>query len=54
MKKLETEDIFFIILGVLVLALAAAVAFSAYGHVKVLGILVGAVVVYLLEVVRND
>ena len=43
MKRLDAGDIFFIILGVLLLALAGAVAFSAYGHVKILGILIGAV-----------
>ena len=42
MRKLDTGDIFFILLGVLVLALAGAVACSAYGHVAILGVLVGA------------
>ncbi len=43
MRKLDAVDIFFIILGLLLLALAGAVAFSAYGHVKILAILIGAV-----------
>ena len=43
MKKLDAGDIFFIILGVLVLALAGAVALTAHGHVAILSILVGAV-----------
>ena len=47
MKRLEAGDFFFIIVGLLVLALAAAVYFSAYGHVKVLGILTGAAAIAL-------
>ena len=43
MKKYDIGNYFFIIAGVLVLALAGAVAASAYGHVAILGVLVGAV-----------
>lgn len=50
MKKLDAGDVFFIILGLLLLALAGAVAFSAYGHVKILAILGIAVIVKFIEV----
>ena len=40
MKKLDAGNIFFIIVGLLVLALAGAVALSAFGQVKILGVLI--------------
>ena len=42
MKRLDAGSVFFVIVGVLFLALAAAIAFSAYQDVKILGFLVGA------------
>ena len=40
MRKFDAGDIFFIIVGLLVLALAGAVALSAFGQVKILGVLI--------------
>ncbi len=42
MKKIEAGDLFFIIAGALIVALAAAVAFSVRGEVRILGLLLGA------------
>ncbi len=42
MKRLDSGSVFFIAVGVLILALAGAVALSAYQPVKILGVLLGA------------
>ena len=43
MKKLNAGDAFFIIAGILILALAGTVVYSAHGHITILAILLGAV-----------
>ncbi len=42
MKKPDAGDLFFIVIGVLILAFAAVIALSAYGHFAIPRIVIGA------------